>query len=78
MKMDNTLGLMYLAEETSPSENVVKNLEIHDKNGVFYASFFSALHTFDLLNRNSRLYKAYNIDEHLKSERIQHFLKHHN
>ena len=76
MKLDSNLGFVYISEQTTPEENIVRNLEVHDKNGVFYVDFESCLHSFDVMNRNSRMYKASNIDQCLKTERIQHYLSH--
>ena len=76
MKLDSNIGLVYIAEQTSPDANIVKNFDVHDKNGVFFVDFESCIHSFDVLNRNSRSYEWPNIEECLKTERIQHYLSH--
>ena len=73
---DKELGFMYLAEQTTPDDNVVKNLEVHNKDGIFYVDFESAIHSFDVINRNSRMYRAKNVMDNLQTERIQHYLSH--
>jgi hypothetical protein len=76
MKINPNLGMIFIEEKTSPDDNVVKNFDVYDKNGIFYAEFDSALHSFEVMNRNSRMYIADNINECLKAERIQSFLAH--
>lgn len=77
MKVDSALGLIYISEQTSPEDNVVKNMDVIDKgNGVFYVKFRTCMHSFDVLNRNSRMYDASNIMDCIGSERIQHYLSH--
>ena len=64
MKKDNeNIALMYLSEQTSPSDASVKNLNIFDKIGSTYATFEACLHSFDVLNRNRRMYDGGNVWE---------------
>ena len=74
--MNDNLGFVYIEEETSPDQNTVKNFDVVDKNGVFFVDFETCLHSFGVMNRNSRMYEAANIEECLKTERIQSYLKH--
>ena len=77
MKIDNGLGIMLIEEQTSPEDNVVKNVDVIDKGyGVFYVKFRTCLHSFDVLNRNSRMYESANIQECLNTERIRSYLSH--
>lgn len=76
MKLKDDLGLVYISEQTSPEQNIVKNFDVVDKNGIFFVDFESCLHSFDVMNRNSRMYEASNIEECLRTERIQHYLSH--
>ena len=76
MKLDENMGIVFIEEATSPEDNLVKNFDVIDKNGIFYVDFESCLHSFDVMNRNSRMYKASNIEECLKTERIQSYLAH--
>lgn len=76
MTFDKDVGVMYLAEETSPEQNTVKDLKVHNDGDVFYVDFESCIHSFGVMNRNSRMYEAANIEECLKTERIQHYLSH--
>ena len=77
MNTNPDLGLIYISEQTSPEDNVVKNIDVVNKgNGVFYVKFRTCMHSFDVLNRNSRMYEASNIMDCIGSERIQHYLSH--
>lgn len=67
-------GFMYIAEQTTPEDYPIKNLEIVDKHGVFFVSFDSCLHSFSVINRNNRQYLKENIKENLQTERIQSLL----
>ena len=72
---NDNMGYMYIAEESSVyGGSPVKNIDVVDKNGVFFVSFDSVLHTFDEINRNQRQYKADNIRECLLTEKIQSLL----
>lgn len=73
---EQDMGFVYIAEQTSPDVNTVSHLDVHDENGIFYVDFESCIHSFDVMNRNTRMYEASNINECLQTERIQHFLSH--
>lgn len=68
--MKNLEGFMYLAEQTTPEDYPISNLEVHDNHGVFFVTFDTCLHSFDVINRNNRQYMSENIQECLQSERI--------
>lgn len=70
----NMQGFMYIAEQTTPDDYPIKNLEVTNKHGVFFVSFDSCLHSFDVINRNNRQYLKDNIKENLQTERIQSML----
>lgn len=74
IEMNSDLGFMYIAEQVAPEDNTPKNVEIHDKNGIFYVEFDSVLHTFLDMNRNARMYDGKNIMENIRSEKIQSYL----
>ena len=76
MKLNPDMGMVFIEEQTSPLENSVKNMDVVNKNGVFYVDFESCLHSFDVINRNSRMYEASNIEECLNTERIKSYLAH--
>lgn len=76
MKIDPDLGLVFIEEQVSPEQNTVTNFNVHDKHGIFFVEFDTCLHSFDILNRNSRMYEAVNIEECLQTERIQSYLSH--
>lgn len=73
---DRDMGFVYIAEQTSPDDNIVRNVDIVDRDGILYVDFESCLHSFDVMNRNTRMYEASNINECLQTERIQHYLSH--
>lgn len=72
---DSSMGFMYIAEQTTPDDNEIKNVDVVNKNGVFFVRFESCLHSFDVINRNQRQYLGDNIWECLQSERIQSYLQ---
>lgn len=74
--LDNDMGFVFIEEMTSPDENIVKNFDVTDKNGIFFVDFETCLHSFDVMNRNSRMYRAKNIQDCLNTERIQSYLAH--
>lgn len=63
-------ALIYIAEQTSPDESFVKNVNVVDKHGVFFVEFDTILHSFECINRNNRSYMSKNVEDCLKSERI--------
>lgn len=74
------LGFMFISEQTSPDTNIVSNLtEKKTPNGLFYYEFDSILQSFDVINRNRRMYNADNvwsciaespkIQDHLRGDR---------
>lgn len=70
--MDKTLGLMYLAEESSPDDIKLDNLKVIDKCGAVWAVFDACIHSFDVLNRNQRMYDGDNVWNRITTnERIQ-------
>lgn len=75
MKNGDINGFMYIAEQTTPDDYKIKNMNVHDKHGVFFVEFDSCLHSFDVINRNGRQYLADNINENLQTERILSLLK---
>lgn len=74
MKPMENMGVMYIAEQTSPDDNKIENLKVVDKGGVFFVSFDSCLHSFDVINRNNRQYQMENVKECFGTERIQSML----
>lgn len=66
------IALVYLAEQTSPDDYTVKNLNIIEKLGAIWASFEAILHSFHVINRNRRMYDDGNVWKCIStSERIQ-------
>lgn len=74
MPLEDDLGFVYIAEQTTPEENKMNNVKIHDGR-VFFVEFDACLHTFDVMNRNQRQYLRSNIEECINSsEKIQSLL----
>ena len=71
----NPIGWVYIAEETSPSENTVINLKTTNNDGILFAEFDTCLQTFEEINRNKRQYLAKNLQEAMRSERITTLLR---
>lgn len=71
----NPIGWVYIAEETSPSENTVINLKTTNNDGILFAEFDTCLQTFEEMNRNKRQYLAKNLEEAMRSERITTLLR---
>ena len=71
---DQDMGLMYISESVS-GEKMISNLDCYDKNNLFYVVFDTNLQSFDVINRNQRMYKADNIWECIQQEKIQCLLR---
>lgn len=70
------MGFVYIAEQTTPDDFEIKNLDVTNKSGVFFVDFDACLHSFNRINRNQRQYLGDNVWECIeKSERIQSMLK---
>ena len=76
MKRNSDLGFLYIAEQTSPEQNEVKNFDVTNKDGVFFVDFESCIHSFDVMNRNIRMYDGDNVVECLNTERMNHYFSH--
>lgn len=59
--MAESIALMYLAEQTSPSDYKLENVSFVEKMGAVFAAFDAILHSFDILNRNRRMYDGDNV-----------------
>lgn len=65
------VGFMYVAEQTTPDDAKIQNMNVTDKGSVFFVEFDACLHSFEVINRNDRQYLQSNIEECLKMEKIQ-------
>lgn len=70
-KINDDMGFVYIAEQTTMDNNQVSNIDVTNKNGVFFVSFDTVLHTFNEMNRNQRMYEASNIQECLMQDKIR-------
>lgn len=65
-------ALFYFAEQTSPSDMKIQNLDTKKGPGnEWWLEFDACLHVFELMNRNARQYLGDNIMECLQSDKIQ-------
>lgn len=66
------LGYVYVAEEANADSRTVTSLDVVDKGSVFFVSFDTVLHSFGVINRNSRQYLGDNVMDSInKSPKIQ-------
>lgn len=72
---DDPIQYVFLAEQTSPDYQI-KNVNPVEDKGLFYVIFDAVLHSFDVINRNRRIYTAKNVWECILAEKIQSFLSH--
>lgn len=76
--MESNLALMYLAEQTSPADYKLENMNFVEKIGAIFASFEACIHSFNVLNRNRRMYDGNNVFQMIKTnERIQDSIRKH-
>lgn len=77
--MDTTLspsaGFMFIAEQVSPEDNIVKDISYKEVGKTFFVKFHTILQTFRKLNRNGRQYWGPNVADMLKAERIRTMLR---
>ena len=74
---DESMGLYYISEVTNEGCNTVESMEVVDKgHGIFFVKYEQTLQSFDVMNRNGRMYDADNIWECIQSEKIQSQLAH--
>lgn len=66
------LGYVFISEKSNMDCRDIKNVDTHNKHGVFYVSFDANLHSFGVMNRNNRMYMADNVWKCIQeSEKIQ-------
>lgn len=76
MLNNDDIALMYLAEQTSPEDYKLSEVEITEKLGATWVSFVAILHSFDVMNRNRRIYDSDNTwNAIINNERIQDALR---
>lgn len=69
-------GYVYIAEQViSGEQNHVSNVDVYNKDGVFYVVFDTNLQSFGVINRNQRSYTAKNIWECILMDKIQALLR---
>ena len=71
MKNIEDMGFMYIAEQTSPEDYKITNMDVVNKNGVFFVKFDTCLQSFEVINRNNRQYLMSNIRDCFQTERLQ-------
>ena len=78
--MDNEfdpMGFVFISEQVSPdTHESPTNIKVHNENGLFFIEFDSYLQSFDIMNRNVRLYDGDNVWSCIASDqKIQALLK---
>ena len=63
-----TSGLVYIAEQTSPEENPVIAREEIKRDSVWFLRFRTILQSFNVLNRNKRMYDMNNVRNLINGE----------
>ena len=66
--LTDDMGLMYISEHVS-GEKFINNIDVCNNNNLFYVTFDTNLQSFDVINRNQRMYKADNISRAFRSAR---------
>ena len=65
-------ALFYVAEQTSPDDNKIENLQVKNGPGsTWWVEFDTCLHVFEFMNRNTRQYLGDNCMECIGTEKIQ-------
>ena len=72
---DDPIQYVYLAEQTS-ADYMIENMNVVDNKGLFYVKFDAVLHSFDVMNRNRRIYTAKNVWDCILGEKVQDLLRH--
>lgn len=72
---DTNMGSIFISEKSNMDCRDISSVDVVNKNGVFYVSFDSTLHSFEVMNRNNRQYLAENVWKCItESEKIQSWL----
>ena len=56
MKEFDPIADLYVCEQTSPIDNTVSSLDVRKAGGDTVARFDTTLQSFDVMNRNGRMY----------------------
>ena len=62
--------LAYYICEASTDPIVARNIRVHDKGGSFYITFDTVLQTFNVMNRNKRIYESDGMKSSLFADHI--------
>ena len=70
MSIQNLDTFCYIREQTSFVEDYADNFgyQVHDKGNRFYVIFDAVLQSFDVMNRNRRMYEAANIMDKINND----------
>lgn len=70
----SNIGYVYISEASGIQD--VNNVDVSYLNGIPFVSFDACLQSFDIMNRNQRMYSGQNIWSCIQTEKIQSALKH--
>lgn len=75
MNIDNTIACVVMEQTSEPEP--VKNLKEYKDNGLFYVKFNMTMQSFNVKNRNKRMYDGDCMMDSLNAEHIQEALRKH-
>lgn len=73
MKKDNVFAYVIMEEMSEPVQ--IRNVKECSKNGLLYLKFDTVLQSFDVKNRNNRIYNGDSIMESLAAPHVQELIK---
>nr|DAU65871.1 MAG TPA: Prohead core protein serine protease [Caudoviricetes sp.] len=71
MKEFDPIADLYVCEQTSPIDNTVSSLDVRKAGGDTVARFDTTLQSFDVMNRNGRMYLSDNVWQSIQTEENQ-------
>ena len=71
MKEFDPIADLYVCEQTSPIDNTVSSLDVRKAGGDTVARFDTTLQSFDVMNRNGRMYLGDNVWQSIQTEENQ-------
>ena len=73
---EDCLGYVYLAEAADENVAWIGDVRVYDKGQVFFVDFDTVLQSFDVMNRNNRMYDGRNVWSCIQTPKIQDLLSH--
>ena len=66
--INDAMALVFVSEQTSPTDNVVRSIDVKNTAGSTVVQFETTLHSFDVINRNKRYYLGDNIMDTINND----------